>query len=145
MHFSPCWHEERSYNCSPAAARTSRLPRQPEKPPGQACRIHRQLNARETKHFQATTCDGGAPKTNKNSTNPNATSLHAHRNKDSKIAYALTWKRTSPFSKKLTIWFAAATPALLLASSVCAPIFFFVKISRFMFRSPAASVISLAF
>lgn len=38
--------------------------------------------------------------------------------------------RPVPFSKKPTIWLAAATPALSLASEVWAPIFFLVKISR---------------
>ena len=38
-----------------------------------------------------------------------------------------TWNVLSPFSKKLTIWRAAARPALMLASAVCAPIFLEVK------------------
>jgi len=58
--------------------------------------------------------------------------------------YALTWNLTSPDSKKPTIWFAAATPALLLASKVWAPIFFFVKITRFPILSPTTLDISSA-
>lgn len=40
--------------------------------------------------------------------------------------YLFTWKVRSPFSKNLTIWLAAASPALMLASEVSAPIFFLV-------------------
>merc|ERR1712039_1105163 len=47
------------------------------------------------------------------------------------------------FSKKFTIWLAAATPALLLASMVCAPIFFLVKMTRFMYLSPTRALISI--
>merc|ERR1719229_174254 len=59
--------------------------------------------------------------------------------------HAFTWNLTSPFSKKLTIWFAAATPALLFASSVWAPIFFLVKMTRFMYLSPTTSLTASAF
>ncbi len=41
--------------------------------------------------------------------------------------YLFTWKRVSPSLKKAFIWRAAAMPALVLASAVCAPIFFGVE------------------
>ena len=41
--------------------------------------------------------------------------------------YLFTWKRVSPSLKKALIWRAAAMPALVLASAVCAPIFFGVE------------------
>lgn len=44
--------------------------------------------------------------------------------------YLLTWKVRSPFSRKSTICRAAAMPALMFASSVCAPIFLAVKRTR---------------
>lgn len=43
------------------------------------------------------------------------------------IYYLLTWKVQSFLVKKSTICLAAAKPALLFASEVCAPIFFGVK------------------
>merc|ERR1719362_1283278 len=59
--------------------------------------------------------------------------------------HAFSWNLTSPFSKKPTIWLAAATPALLFASRVWAPIFFLVKITLFIYLSPTSSLISSAF
>merc|ERR1719362_244427 len=59
--------------------------------------------------------------------------------------HAFSWNLTSPFSKKPTIWFAAATPALLFASRVWAPIFFLGKITLFMYLSPTSALISSAF
>ena len=38
--------------------------------------------------------------------------------------YLFTWKRVLPFWMKSTICLAAAMPALMFASAVCAPIFF---------------------
>ena len=38
-------------------------------------------------------------------------------------AYLFTWNLVQPVAKKLLIWLAAAIPALMLASSVWAPIF----------------------
>lgn len=43
------------------------------------------------------------------------------------IFYLLTWNEQSFLVKKSTIWRAAANPALLFASAVCAPIFLGVK------------------
>merc|ERR1711976_284950 len=54
--------------------------------------------------------------------------------------HALRENLVSPFSKKPMIWFAAATPALLLASVVCAPIFFLVTIARFIHLSPTTAL-----
>ena len=39
------------------------------------------------------------------------------------LNYLFTWKRLLPVLKKSAIWLAAAKPALMLASSVWAPIF----------------------
>ena len=44
--------------------------------------------------------------------------------------YLLTWKRVLPVAKKSAIWRAAASPALMLASAVCAPIFLGVANTR---------------
>lgn len=41
--------------------------------------------------------------------------------------YLLTWNLVSPSLKKAFICFAAAIPALMFASAVCAPIFFGVE------------------
>ncbi len=41
--------------------------------------------------------------------------------------YLLTWNLVSPSLKKALICFAAAMPALMFASAVCAPIFFGVE------------------
>lgn len=48
-------------------------------------------------------------------------------NTDSIVFYLFTWNLVHPSLKNAFICFAAAMPALMFASAVCAPIFFGVE------------------